>query len=95
MYIIMYDLIVKILNKSREEEVDINVAYDKTAREDGLGYTDELKKAFDAIVKHYDFITKCRRENDIALLKAFCELLETGSVVDIRNFKEENNDVKH
>jgi hypothetical protein len=88
----MYDLIIKILDKSREEKVDINVAYDKIAREDGLGYTEELKTAFDTIVKHYDFITKCRRENDVALLKAFCELLETGSVVDIRKFKEGNDD---
>ena len=88
----MYELVKRILDKSKNEKVDINVAYDKLAREDGLGYTEELKKAFDTIVKHYDFITKCRRENDIALLKAFCELLETGSVVDIRKFKEENDD---
>ena len=88
----MYELVKRILDKSRNEKVDINVAYDKLAREDGLGYTEELKTAFDTIVKHYDFIAKCRRENDIALLKAFCELLETGSVVDIRKFKEENDD---
>jgi hypothetical protein len=88
----MYELVKRILDKSRDEKCDIDVAYNKVAREDGLGYTEELKNAFDAIVKHYDFITKCRRENDIALLKAFCELLETGSVVDIRKFKEENED---
>lgn len=88
----MYELVEKILNKSKDEKVDINVAYDKCAREDGIGYTDELKKAFDVIVKHYDFIAKCRREKDVSLLKAFCELLETGSVADIRKFKEDNEE---
>ena len=86
----MYELVKKILDKSRDEKVDIHVAYDKCAREEGIGYTDELKNAFGVIEKHYDFITKCRREKDIPLLKAFCELLETGSVSDIRRFKEEN-----
>lgn len=85
----MYKLIIKILDKSRDEKVDIDVAYDKVAREDGIGYTEKLKKAYDLIVKHYDTITKLRREKDEDTVKAFCEALENGDMTEVARIKEE------
>lgn len=86
----MYELIIKILDKSREEKVDILVARDMVAKEMG-GHSDALMNAYGKLDEHYDFITKCRRENDAEALRAFCQLLETGSAADIRKFKEEHD----
>ena len=86
----MYELMIKILDKSRDEGVDVLVARDMVAKDIG-GHTDELMKASAEISTHYDFITKCRRENKQELLKEFCELLVSGSALDVKKFKEEHD----
>ena len=86
----MYELIIKILDKSRDEGVDVLVARDMVAKDIG-GHTDELMNASAEISTHYDFITKCRREKRTEILKEFCELLVAGSALDIKNFKEEHD----
>ena len=40
----LYDLTMKIYDKSKEEKVDLRVAYEKVAQE--IGYADELMKAY-------------------------------------------------
>lgn len=68
----MYENIIKILDKSKAEDVDILVARDKVIAEEGISY-DEMKKASDFIGYYYDTITKCRRLGDNETIKALVE----------------------
>ena len=68
----MFKNIIKILDKSKAENVDILVARDKIIAESGISYN-EMKKASDFIVKYYDTVTKCRRLGDNATIKALVE----------------------
>lgn len=68
----MFENIIKILDKSKAENVDILVARDKIIAENGIAY-DEMKKASDFIVKYYDTVTKCRRLGDNETIKALVE----------------------
>ena len=68
----MYENIIKILDKSKAENVDILVARDKIITESGISY-DEMKKASDFIVKYYETVTKCRRLGDNTTIKALVE----------------------
>lgn len=68
----MYENIIKILDKSKAENVDILVARDKVIAEEGISY-DEMKKASDFIGDYYDTITKCRRLGDNDTIKALVE----------------------
>ena len=73
----MFENIIKILDKSKAENVDILVARDKIIAEDGIAY-DEMKKASDFIAKYYDTITKCRRLGDNDTIKALVEADDIG-----------------
>jgi hypothetical protein len=73
----MYDNIIKILDKSKAENVDILVARDKVIAEEGIPY-DEMKKASDFIGDYYDTITKCRRLGDNDTIKALVEADDKG-----------------
>ena len=73
----MYENIIKILDKSKTENVDILVARDKIIAESGISY-DEMKKASDFIVKYYDTVTKCRGMGDNATIKALVEADDAG-----------------
>ena len=73
----MFEKIIKILDKSKAENVDILVARDKIIAENGASY-DEMKKASDFIVKYYDTITKCRRLGDNDTIKALVEADDAG-----------------
>ena len=73
----MFENIIKILDKSKAENVDILVARDKIIAEDGIAY-DEMKKASDFIGVYYDTITKCRRLGDNATIKALVEAEDNG-----------------
>ena len=68
----MYENIIKILDKSKAENVDILVARDKVIAEEGIPY-DEMKKASNFIGDYYDTITKCRRLGDNDTIKALVE----------------------
>ena len=73
----MFENIIKILDKSKAENVDILVARDKIIAEDGIAY-DEMKKASDFISVYYDTITKCRRLSDNDTIKALVEADDIG-----------------
>ena len=83
----MYELVKKILDKSREEKVDVYVAADMVAVE--VGRTEELKKARETVDKYYSTITKCRRENDEASIEKLCALIEAGDKAGIEALKTE------
>ena len=73
----MYENIIKILDKSKAENVDILVARDKIIAEEGISY-DEMKKASDFIGVYYNTITKCRRLGDNDTIKALVEADDKG-----------------
>lgn len=84
----MYELVKRILDKSRDADVDVLVAYDMVAAE--IGHSDELKKAKEIINKKYDTITKCRRLGDNDAIKTLCDLIEEGNPNKIRAFEDES-----
>ena len=73
----MFENIIKILEKSKAENVDILVARDKIIAESGIAY-DEMKKASDFIGDYYNTITKCRRLSDNDTIKALVEADDIG-----------------
>lgn len=73
----MYENIIKILDKSKAEDVDILVARDMVIKEENIPY-DEMKKASDFIGSYYDTITKCRRLGDNETIKALVEADDKG-----------------
>lgn len=83
----MYELVKRILDKSRDANVDVLVAHDMVAAE--IGHSDELKKAKEIINDKYDTITKCRRLGDNESIKTLCDLVEEGDTYKIRAFEEE------
>ena len=87
----MYENIIKILDKSKAENVDILVARDKIIAEESISY-DEMKKASDFIGKYYDTITKCRSLGDNETIKALVEADDKGRkeiVKEVENRVEE------
>ena len=83
----MYELVKKILDKSKEEKVDVLVAADMVAID--TGRTEEFKKACETVDKHYNTITKCRRENDEASIEKLCNLIEAEDKAGIEALKKE------
>lgn len=73
----MFENIIKILDKSKADNVDILVARDKIIVENGVSYN-EMKKASDFIVEYYETVTKCRRLGDNATIKALVEADDSG-----------------
>lgn len=73
----MFENIIKILDKSKSEKVDIFVARDKIIAEEKVPY-EEMKKASDFISAYYDTITKCRRLCDNDTIKALVDADEIG-----------------
>ena len=87
----MFENIIKILDKSKAENVDILVARDKVIAEEGIFYN-EMKKASDFIGDYYDTITKCRRLGDSDTIKALVEADDKGRkeiVKEVENRVEE------
>lgn len=84
----MYELVKRILDKSREKDVDVLVAADMVAA-DGVGHTEELNKAKAVIDKYYDTITKLRREKDEATIEKLCAFVESGDTGEIRKLVAE------
>lgn len=84
----MYELVKRILDKSKETGEDILVARDMCIAED-KDKSDKLRSASELIKAHYSVITKLRREGDEESIKKLCDLVETGDVAQIRAFKEE------
>lgn len=84
----MYELVKRILDKSKETGEDILVARDMCIAEDKPNEA-ELRKAGELIDTHYDAIAKCRRENDEASIEKLCSIVVGGNASAIRAFKKE------
>jgi len=84
----MYENVKKILDKSRETGEDILVSRDMCIAEDKEN-AENLKGAFKLIDKHYDIITKCRRENDDASIERLCDLIAKGDSEELKAFEKE------
>ena len=84
----MYELVKRILDKSKETGEDVLVARDMCIAED-KDKADELRSAGELIKAHYFAITKLRREGDEESIKNLCDLVAMGIVSDICAFKEE------
>ena len=84
----MYELVKRILDKSKKSGEDVLVARDMCIAEDKSN-ADKLRSASELIKAHYSTITKLRREGDEESIKKLCDLVAEGDVVKIRAFKEE------
>lgn len=84
----MYELVKRILDKSKETGEDILVARDMCIAEDKPNET-EFRKAGEFISAHYDVITKCRREDDEASIEKLCDVVANGTPEEIRAFEKE------
>jgi hypothetical protein len=79
----MYELVKRILDTSKENGVDIGVAYDMVANE--IGYTEELKAAKKVLDEHYEVITALRVKGKEADIKIICKMAENGNETGIKN----------
>lgn len=84
----MYELVKRILDKSKEKDEDILVARDMCIAEDKLCDA-ELRAAGEFINEHYDVIAKCRREGDEASIEKLCAVVANGTPEEIKAFKAE------
>ena len=67
----MYDLINKILEKSKKENVDIGVAYDMLVSENGAD--ENLKDAWEFLQENQSEIFQLNNTGRIAELKIICD----------------------
>ena len=73
----MYELVKKILDRAKAEDVTVGVAYDMVATE--TGYTDELKAAKKILDDKYEEITALRVKGKEADIKILCAMAEKGN----------------
>lgn len=85
----MYTKVKKILDVSKEKDIDILVSRDTLVAEDGK-FADEYFEACNIIKEYYKFITACRNEGDEASIKKLCSLYEEGKAVEIREMIKED-----
>lgn len=76
----MYELVTKILNKSREDGVDIGVAYDKMEK------TDDLRKAFDFLQENQIAVLKLRSAGRDEELRVLCNMAAADDKKTIRKY---------
>ena len=84
----MYELVKRILDKSKETGEDVLVARDMCIAED-KACEDKLRAAGEFIDKHYDMIAVCRRRGDNGSIEKLCDVVANGTPADIRAFKKE------
>ena len=84
----MYELVKRILDKSKETGEDVLVARDMCIAEDNEN-AGVLRAAGELVGKHYDTISKCRRDDDEASIEKLCDVVMNGTPEEIRAFKEE------
>ena len=84
----MYELVKRILDKSKETGEDVLVARDMCIAEDREN-EGVLRSASEIVKAHYSTITKLRRDKDEASIKKLCELVTSGDKFALREFKEE------
>lgn len=86
----MYEKVTKILDVSKERDVDISVARDMLIHEDRENMA-EYESAFDYIKTYYKYITSCRVAGDDESIIKFCKLYEDGDKESIKKILEEFN----
>ena len=86
----MFEKVLQILDKSREEDVDILVARDKLIAEaKDSAYEDGLHKAYELIHDYYKTITKCRRLGDNETIGKLVAAVENDNKKEIEAIKQE------
>ena len=88
---IMYELIKRILDTSRDELVDIGVAYDMIAND--IGYTEELKEAFVFLKRYYGEITSFRTAGKEEKIEEMCNSFKTKGLIAVEDFIDEHGDL--
>lgn len=76
----IFEAVEKILEKSKQDGVDIGVAYDKTEK------TDDLKKAFEFLQENQIAILKLRSAGREEELKVLCNMATAGADLSIRKY---------
>lgn len=76
----MYELVTKILNKSREDGADIGVAYDRMEK------TDDLRRAFEFLQKNQIAILKLRSAGREEEFKVLCSMAAADDKKTIRKY---------
>lgn len=82
----LYEVITKILDKSKEKRVDILVARDMLIAEDNVLEADVIRSAYKKLSNYYTPITTFRRENKPELIKELCNLIESDDNKGIKSF---------
>lgn len=86
----MYEMVKRILETSKTNNVDIGVAYDMIANQ--TSYSDELKQAFKILRKYYEVITALRVKGKEADINIICKLAEKGNEKAIEHHIENLKD---
>lgn len=73
----MYEKIVKIMEKSKNDVKDIGVAYEMLNHENPDA---NLKEAFEFYKKYYFDISKLRQAGEMELVKELCELKDENEI---------------
>ena len=79
----MYNKVKKILDISREKEVDILVACDMAINEE-RNEKEAYNEACNVIQSYYNYITAARNADDEGAIKNLCNLYEAGEFEKIR-----------
>lgn len=80
----MYELVKKILDEAKENNVDIGVAYSYIGNDEG--YTAELKEAFEVLQDNYEEITALRVKGKDADIKVICDMAKAGNENGVKNY---------
>lgn len=81
----MYKLIMQILEKSKVENVPVDVARDMLAVD---GDKDNLKKAWAILDRLYQPITKLRNDKNFAEISLIVKMAENGQYEEIEKYIE-------
>lgn len=82
----LYEVITKILDKSKEKGVDVLVARDMLIAEDNILEAGVIRSAYKKLSDYYTPITTFRRENKPELIKELCTLIEADDNKGIKSF---------
>ena len=83
----LYENIIKILDKAKEEDIQILTAKDILIKNDPEA--EQLEKDYEVLKTYYKFITACRNIGDEESIRKLCELYEKGNIKAIDNLIKE------
>ena len=83
----LYENIKKILDKAKEEDIQILTAKDILIKNDPEA--EQLEKDYEVLKTYYKFITTCRRNENEEAIKKLCELYEKEDHEAIRELIKE------